>query len=197
MNRYITLQTPHGSLHGHLERPDFPRGLILLARAHHAPVDAVISSELADRGFAALRMELLTANEAQFVDATQNVPRLAQRLIEILDLARNDGDMQELPLGIYATGDTTPAAVRAAAQRDTQVKALVCHGGLIDRAGAQALELLNAPLLMQLDAEDNIGQLAMQRVGPRLGCRHQTQLLQPGEEMLEPAIIWFLANFSG
>ena len=136
MNRYITLQTPHGSLHGQLDRPETPRGLILIARAHHAAIDTIIAENLLPYGYATFTIELLTAQEVQFADATQNVPRLTQRLIDILDMIRNDGDMQELPLAIFATGDIAPAAIRAAAQRDTQVKALVCHGGLIDRAGS-------------------------------------------------------------
>jgi hypothetical protein len=78
---------------------------------------------LSREDFAVLTMELLTSQEAQFVDATQNVPRLTQRLLDLLDLIRQDGDMQDLPLAIFATGDSCPAAVRVAAQRDTQVKA--------------------------------------------------------------------------
>jgi hypothetical protein len=33
----IVLHTAHGSLHGQLDRPDNPRGLILVARAHRLP----------------------------------------------------------------------------------------------------------------------------------------------------------------
>jgi dienelactone hydrolase len=190
MIRSITLQTPHGPLHGQLDRPDSPRGLILLARAHHAPADTVIAADLASHGYAVFRMELLTAQEAQFVDATQNIPRLAQRLIDLLDLIRNDGDMQDLPLAIYATGDTTPAALRAAAQRDTQVAVLACHGGLIDRAGLQAINLLEAPLLMLFDADDEIGLKAAQRAASHLRARHELISLEPGEAPGNRIIEW-------
>lgn len=197
MNRFITLQTPHGSLHGQLELPDDPRGLILIARAHHAAGDAFISSRFAESGYATLTMELLTAQEVQFADATQNVPRLTQRLIDILDLARNDGDMERLPLAMFTSGDVAPAAIRAAAQRDTQVKAVACHGGLIDRAGVQALDLLVAPLLMLFDADDRIGQTACRRAGSHLACAHAMQVLAIGEDPAAPAAIWFLGHFSG
>lgn len=197
MIRHITLHTPSGSLHGQLERPDNPRGLIVLARSHHLPVDTMISANLAARGYAILSMELLTAHELQFVDATQNVPRLAQRLIEILDLARHDGDMQELPLGIFASGEIAPAAIRAAAQRDTQVRAVACHGGLIDRAGAQALELLVAPLLMLIDAEDDTALAAYRRAAAHLRCVHEWQVSEIGESPENRAVIWFSRLFSG
>lgn len=191
MKRNIALQYPQGLLHGQLDRPDAPRGLILVARAHHAAVDAAIAANLAARGYAILAMELLSAREIQFTDATQNVPRLAQRLIDVIELIRNDGDMQDLPLALFANGDLTPAAIRAAAQRDKQVRALVCHGGLIDRAGLQAIELLAAPLQMLFDADDEIGRQAYLRAQPHLSGVHEMQVLAPGEDPAAHAAAWF------
>jgi hypothetical protein len=197
MNRHIALHTPHGSLHGQLERPDDPRGLIVLARSHHLPVDTTVTANLAARGHAILAMELLTAHELQFVDATQNVPRLAQRLLDILDLARHDGDMQDLPLGIFASGEIAPAVIRAAARRDAQVRAITCHGGLIDRAGAQALELLVAPLLMLIDADDATTLAAYRRAESHLRCIHEMHLAAIGESMESHVADWFLRFFWG
>jgi len=195
MIRSLSIHTPHGLLHGQLELPDTPRGLILLARAHHAPIDGSLAASLAGRGFATLNMELLSSQEAQFVDATQNVPKLSQRLLEILDLIRSDGDMESLPLAMLSSGDATPAAIRAAAQRDAQVKVLACHGGLIDRAGLQSLKLLVAPLLMLFDADDAIGQTAYQRAKSYLGGAHDMHTLKPVEDPVSPASAWFLRFF--
>ena len=190
MNRHIILHTPHGTLHGHLERPELPRGLILLARAHLGTADAVIEAGLAACGAAILTMELLSAQEIQFADATHNVPRLTERLLDILNLIRNDGDMEQLPLGIYVVGDIAPAAIRAAAQRDTQVRAIACHGGLIDRAGGQALDLLLAPLLMLLDADDNAGMTASRRAASHLHNDYKIELLGAGETPLAQVSDW-------
>jgi dienelactone hydrolase len=191
MIRHIALHTPHGSLHGQLDRPENPRGLILIARAHRVPDDDPMIANLAAEGYAILAMDLLTAHELQFADATQNVPRLAQRLLDILDLIRNDGDMQELPLGIYANGDASPAAIRCAAQRDIQVKALACHGGLIDRAGLQSLELLVAPLLVIFEHDDALSPAAYQRAIAYLGGAHQKLLLGQGDHPLAGVTAWF------
>ena len=191
MNRTLAIHTPHGSLHGHLELPDNPKGLILLARAHHAPVDAFITANLAARGYAILSIELLTVQEAQFADATQNVPRLNQRLLEILDLIRHDGDMQDLPLAVFASGDATPAAIRAAAQRDTQVKVVAGHGGIIDRAGLEGLKYLVSPLMMLFDTDDSIGQTAYQRAASHLNCIHEMHVLNAGEDPVMRVAAWF------
>ena len=196
MNRSLSIHTPHGPLHGQLELPESPRGLVLLARAHHAPVDAVIAASFIADDYATLTMELLSSQEAQFVDATQNVPRLTQRLLDVLDLIRQDGDMQDLPLAIYATGDSCPAALRAAAQRDTQVQALACHGGLIDRAGLQALKLMVAPLLSIFDEDDDLGKIAFQRAASYLGCPHQMHVLKIGEDPVSAAANWFSSHLA-
>lgn len=191
MIRHIALHAPHGSLHGQLDLPENPKGLVLIARSHRVPEDDATIAGLAARGFALLAMDLLTAHELQFADATQNVPRLTQRLLDVLDLIRNDGDMQDLPLGIYANGDTTPAAIRCAAQRDIQIRVLACHGGLIDRAGLQALELLVAPFLMVVDDDDLLASAAYQRAASHLGCPHQLQTLAAGEHPLSEVTDWF------
>lgn len=191
MNRTLAIHTPHGSLHGHLELPENPKGLIFLARAHHAPVDAFITANLAARGYAILSMELLTVQEAQFADATQNVPRLSQRLLDILDLIRHDSDMQELPLAIFASGDATPAAIRAAAQRDVQVKVLAGHGGIVDRAGLEGLKYLAAPLMMLFDADDSLGKIAFERATPYLNVVHESHVLKPAEDPIMQVAAWF------
>lgn len=196
MIRHIVLHTPHGSLHGQFERPENPRGLILLIRSHRVPDDDTMLATLAASGFAVLAMDLLTAHELQFADATQNVPRLSQRLLDVLDLIRNDGDMQDLALGIHARSDTVPAAIRCAAQRDIQVRALVCHGGLVDRAGLQALELLAAPLLMRVDPDDAPAAAAYQRAAAHLNGKHQLRTLAAGDHGLAEVSAWFAEHLS-
>lgn len=196
MIRQLTLKTPHGLLHGRLERPEFPDGLVLVAGVHASPAELDLASHLVARGHAVLTMELLAASEIHFADALQNVPRLGQRLLDILSMIRQDGDMQDLPLGLFAAGDLTPAAIRAAAQRDTQVRALVCHGGLIDRAGLQALELLVAPLLMLFDAGEATGPLAYQRAEPHLRTLHRMQVLADGESLVPHAVAWLSCHLA-
>lgn len=191
ITRDLSIQTAHGPLHGKMTLPDEPLAIILLARSHHAPVDALISANLANRGYAILSMDLLTAQEAHFVDATQNVPRLAQRLIDLLDLVRRDESLADLPFAIFATGDASPAAVRAAAQRDKQIHALACHGGLIDRAGKQSLEFLCAPLLMLCDIDDEPVKTSYERSRPYLGAPHEFHQLNPAEDFVLRVAAWF------
>lgn len=187
----LSLQTPHGNLHGQISHPPGARAAILLARAQHVAVDTIIAANLANRGYAMLSMELLTHHEAQFADATHNTPRLAQRLIDILDLVRRNPLLADLPFAIYATGDSSPAAVKAAAQRDEKIRALACHGGYIDRAGKQSLELLAAPLLMLADPADQAVKASYERAKPFLHPPLEFHELGPAEDPVMRVAAWF------
>ena len=197
MRRSLSLQTPHGTLHGHVDMPERPRGLILFARFAHAPIEEIIAANLAGRAYAILAMEVLSAQERQFADAVHNVPRLTQRVIDLLDLIRHDPELSELPLALFAHGDLTPPAIRAAAQRDAQVQALACHGGIVDQAGLQALKLLAAPLLMLFDADDPYGRPAFLRARPHLTTVSEMHELPPGENPSAHVAAWFSLHLKG
>lgn len=191
MQRSLSLRTPSGNLYGQLMQPEIARGLIFLVRCHHVAVDHVIAGHLFEQGYAVLGMDLLSARESQFADATQNVPRLAERLLDIIDNCRTDASLANLPVGLLALGDATPAAIRVAARRDSLVRGLTCYGGLPDRAGKQALNLLQAPLLMLFDPEDENGPLSASHALPHLDCRKQITTLNRSDDLISPVLSWF------
>lgn len=194
MNRHLNIQTSHGTLLAHLALPEHARSLVLLPRIQPLAVDDPFAGNLFNRGHAVLAMEVISERERHFVDITQDVSRLARRIIDILDLIRRDGDMQELPLAIHASGDVTPAAIRVAALRDTQVSTLSCHGGLVDRAGLQALEILVAPLLMLIDDNDPAALASWQRAHRHVACPCKMHVLQAGENQEEHVSGWFVEH---
>lgn len=165
--RDLSLHTPHGALYGQFQCPAAAHGLVALLRCHQTAVDRSEVDHLLTQGLAVLSSDLLTRQELQFSDATQNVPRLTQRILDILSLIAHDDEMNRLPLVLWAHGEASPAAIRAATQRDTQVRALICEGGLIDKAGLQGLKYLAAPLLM-LPGDDPLVQTAFARAMPHL-----------------------------
>ena len=89
------------------------------------------------------------------------------------------GDAAAVPALIALAGQS-PAAVRAAARRDTQVAAVVACGGLVDRAGLEALNLLRAPLLFLYSGENVYADKAWQRAQRHLSCPHDSQRLPAG-----------------
>jgi hypothetical protein len=147
-------------LEGTVMLPGNPLGIVVFVAASD-------STTLGACGDAAGRMhrlalgtveiDLLDKEAARFADAATHLPLLTERLLAVLaQLTRlMEGDViPALPVGLYASGDTTPLAIRAAAIRDASIGALACVGGLVDLAGRQYLRELKAPLLMLVDGQD-------------------------------------------
>ena len=157
----------HARLHGELTLHPASPGLVVLAYA--SPVldarEHVLAGILRHGGLSTLVIDLVAREEEHYSDLHNNVPLLARRLVDVLDLIKNRmlmGELKPLPFGLCAANATSPVAVRVAALRDHDIAALVCRGGLIDLAGLLYLRTLEAPLL-QLVEENDATQLAAAR----------------------------------
>lgn len=191
MNRSLSLHTPHGPLHGQLSVPPTAHALVLEVHAGSHHHDSPLTASLAGRGYGIFGLNLLTTQESQFPDTAHNVPQLTNRIIEALDFIHQDPDLQPLPIGLLSGGNATPAAIRAAAQRDNQVKAVACHGGIVDLAGLQALKFLASPLLMLTDRDDPATATAFQRAAPYLTTPHEHHVLGSAEDAGARVAAWF------
>ncbi len=155
----ITLPGANGRLHGTLSLQPDPTGLIVLA---HAALsldgrDGVLAGILRHAGFSTFSVDLLTRHEESFSDVHHNVPLLCNRLLDFLALLRHRmllGEIAPQPIGLFAANDTTPVIIRVATQRDHDIAALVCRGGLLGLAGKLYLRSLTAPLLLLMEETD-------------------------------------------
>ncbi len=159
----ISIASGQASLRGSLALPEAPRGLVLLPQA--GGVHPGCRHELAARiqeeqGFATLLVNLVSFRDPDNGSVQDNVPLLGERLLDCLAWIRREPLLAPLPCGILAAGSAVPAALRASAQRDAQVAALACRGGLPDLAGAFYLESLRCPTLLLFGAGDSRGQAA-------------------------------------
>ena len=157
----------HARLHGQLSLHPAAPGLVVLAYA--APAldtrEHVLAGILRHAGLSTLAIDLVAREEEHYPDLHNNVPLLARRLVDVLDLIKTRmlmGELRTLPFGLCAAHATSPVAVRVAALRDHDIAAVVCRGGLIDLAGLLYLRTLEAPLL-QLVEENDAAQLAAAR----------------------------------
>lgn len=165
----LVLAVPHGTLHGELLLPDHARGIVLYVAASGTDLQAAHGHSAEDLhacGFGTLAIDLLIESERHFADADRHLPHLADRLLAVIHQLHRRMELEEiptLPLGLIAAYDATPLAVRVAAQRDQDIGALVCHGGLVDLAGLQYLKVLQAPLLLLTDSDDTVASRNLQR----------------------------------
>ena len=180
--RLFSLPLAHASLHGQLLRPAAACNLLVIAKPHRIAINDPLAHYFVQAGYAVLATELLTEREAAYAEAAQDTARLTSRLLQLLALIQEDADTRDLNLILLASDDVSPAAVRAAARRDTQVAAVVACGGLVDRAGLEALNLLRAPLLFLYSGENVYADKAWQRAQRHLSCPHDSQRLSAGAD---------------
>ena len=152
----LSIPSEHGLLHGRLTLVAAATGLVILVEdcAGQDARNEVLAGRFRLAGLSTLSIDLLARQEAHFADVHNNVPLLAKRLLDFLELIRKRmliGELAAQPLGLWAADATSPAAVRVAALRDHDIAALVCRGGLIDLAGMLYLRTLAAPLLVLIE----------------------------------------------
>jgi len=162
----IGIVSGRAHLYASLALPEAPRGLVLLPQAggvHPGCRHEYAARVQEQQGFATLLINLISFRDPQNGNLQNNVPLLTQRILDCLAWLRREALLAPLPCSILASGEAVPAALRASAQRDAQVSALVCRGGLPDQAGAFYLETLECPTLLLFGAGDSHGQASGRR----------------------------------
>ena len=178
----VSIPSEHGLLHGQLALLPEARGLVILA--HDTRIldarDELLSGIFRHAGVSTLSVDLLAREEEHFPDVHNNVSLLARRLLDFIGLIKNRmllGELRTLPIGLCATNATSPVVVRVAAQRDHDIAAVVCRGGLIDLAGMLYLRSLESPLLLLLEESDASHIASSRRALQEVHCRNELQLI--------------------
>jgi putative phosphoribosyl transferase len=130
--------------------PENPAGVVLFAHGRGGVRgdgrSGLVAAELQKAGLATLDYDLLTAEELARPDYQFKVDAPAKRLESIIRWACGRKDLRGLPIAVLGWGTGTSAALVAAAQPGTPIRALVSCGGRPEFAGESALEVL-APTL--------------------------------------------------
>ncbi len=148
-------------LHADIVIPDRAIGLIIFAHgsgsSRHSVRNRYVADEFGRHGFATLLADLLTADEALTDEITAqyrfDIPRLADRVVGVMDWIIMRPDLQRLPVGLFGASTGAAAALIAAAERSAIVHAVVSRGGRPDLAG-DALDRVTAPTLLLVGGND-------------------------------------------
>jgi putative phosphoribosyl transferase len=142
-----------------LTLPPEPVGLALIAHGHCcarlSDRNRFLSSALAVRSLATLRLDLLTPAELAGNGRLRfDLDLLASRLVIATDRVRATPSIDRLPLAYLATGTAAAAAMLAAVCRADQVDAVVSVAGQPSLAG-DALGAVRAATLLIVGGKDN------------------------------------------
>jgi putative phosphoribosyl transferase len=145
-------------LDGELVVPEGARALIVFAHGagsdRHSPRNTFVAEHLARRGYASLRMDLLSPDERLEHDKGFAFPLLASRVRAGLDWISEQPALRDLPLVLY--GASTGAAVAMlVAATDRRVAAVVSRGGRADLVQS-VVDTVHAPCLFIVGSEDEV-----------------------------------------
>jgi len=209
-----TVQIPIGpvTLLGDLEIPWDATGLVLFAHgsgsSRHSPRNQAVARALRAAGSGTLLFDLLTQDEEAVDDRTGHlrfdIRFLAERLAAATRCVTSHEEAEHLPIGYFGASTGGAAALVAAAELGTEVKAVVSRGGRPDLAG-DALPLVKAPTLLIVGGHDGEVLRLNKDAYEQLSCEKKLAVVprathlfeEPGalEEVARLASDWFQQHF--
>lgn len=197
-----------GTIEGDLHLPPDPRGLVIFAHgsgsSRHSPRNRMVATHLNEAGFATLLFDLLTPAEEAVDERTRHlrfdIGLLAERLLAAGDAVAERPDTADIPVGTFGASTGAAAALVAAAERPTAVRAVVSRGGRPDLAG-DALPRVLAPTLLIVGGRDREVIGMNEEASGRMSCEREIAIVpgathlfeEPGtlEEVARLATEWF------
>jgi putative phosphoribosyl transferase len=157
----IRFQAGDVLLEGNLVVPQGASGVILFAHgsgsSRHSLRNRTVAGAFLQAGLGTLLFDLLSADEEEMDARTTHlrfdIALLATRLMSAVDWIGNRAETKGLPIGLFGASTGAGAALVAAAQRPTMVRAVVSRGGRPDLAG-DSLPSVQAPTLLIVGERD-------------------------------------------
>jgi putative phosphoribosyl transferase len=170
----IALESGH-HIDADLIVPERAFGLVVFAHgsgsSRFSSRNRAVAESLHARQLATLLLDLLTTHEESVDVRTAeyrfDIDRLGRRVVLAIDWIGTRVDLQSLPIGCFGASTGAAAALIAAAERPSTVRAVVSRGGRPDLAGT-ALPNVTAPTLLIVGGHDepviDLNELAMGRM---------------------------------
>ena len=149
------------TLEADLALPVDPMGLVVFCHgsgsSRFSRRNRAVAEALREARLATLLLDLLTAEE-EWVDQVTgehrfNIDMLGRRVVDVVDWTRKHPELRALGLGLFGASTGAAAALIAAAERPTVVRAVVSRGGRPDLA-RDALPQVQCPTLLIVGGED-------------------------------------------
>jgi putative phosphoribosyl transferase len=154
----VSIPTRDGPrLQGSLMLPRQPRGLVIFVHgsgsSRHSRRNLAVAEYLAGMGFATLLFDLLTEREAADTHNIFDIGLLTRRLTDATGWARGRPELSGLAIGYFGASTGAAAALSAAAEPGSEIRAIVSRGGRPDLAN-HALPAVTAPTLLIVGGND-------------------------------------------
>lgn len=196
-------------LQGHLHVPSDAVAVVVFAHgsgsSRLSPRNQYVAGVLNDAGLATLLFDLLDEDEARDRANVFDIALLAARLSGATEWLRQEGGVARLPNAYFGASTGAAAALWAAADRGSQIAAVVSRGGRPDLADARLGDVVAPALLIVGGADEEV--LELNRwAQARLRCENRLEVVpgathlfeEPGtlEAAARAARDWFLGHVS-
>ncbi len=189
---------------GTLGLPAQPCGLVLFAHgsgsSRLSSRNRFVADYLRREGIATLLFDLLTEVEDRTYETRFDIDLLTRRLLGATRWIRQQPAAHGLALGYFGASTGAAAALRAAAEPDSDIRAVVSRGGRPDMALAE-LSRVTAPTLLIVGGHDDVVIQLNRQAYAALRAEKELSIIpgathlfeEPGtlEEVARQAAVWF------
>lgn len=194
---------------GHLTIPVSPKGIVVFAHgsgsSRFSPRNILVADVLNEAGFGTLLFDLLTPAEETNRANVFDIALLAGRLVDVTNWLATQPDTASLPIGFFGASTGAGAALRAAADPQVAVRAVVSRGGRPDLAG-EWLRRVDAATLLVVGGRDEMVLEMNRQAQQAIPAECQLEIIpgathlfeEPGalEQVAALARAWFLAHLA-
>jgi putative phosphoribosyl transferase len=211
----LAIPVDGGSLGATLTAPEQPGGLVVFAHGsgsgRTSPRNRLVSDVLVEAGLGTLLMDLLTPDEevedARTAALRFDIALLAERLTAAVDLVGGDDRLSGSSIGLFGASTGAAAALVTAADRPSEVRAVVSRGGRPDLARPR-LQEVRAPTLLIVGGDDTaVIEMNRSSLEELTGAKRRLEVVpgathlfeEPGtlERVADLARDWFLRYLPG
>ncbi|MFF8595514.1 phosphoribosyltransferase family protein [Streptomyces sp. NPDC015220] len=188
VDREVELIVGAVRLTGRLTVPAEASGVVLFAHGsgsgRHSPRNRFVAAGLNRAGLGTLLFDLLTEEEADDRSNVFDTPLLAARLAATTSRLRALPEAEGLAVGYFGASTGAAAALRAAAEPDARVAAVVSRGGRPDLA-EEALPAVTAPTLLLVGGADHTVLDLNRRAQTRMTCENRLTVVPGATHLFE------------
>lgn len=156
-NYTITVPLNGFKTEGILRIPHNPRGIVLFAHgsgsSRNSPRNNFVAGILRQARVATLLFDLLTEEEDLTQQNRFDIELLTQRLIKVTTWILKQPGTKNLPIGYFGASTGAAAAIKAAAEIGSKIRAIVSRGGRPDLT-PDKLEKVKSPTLLIVGEND-------------------------------------------
>ncbi|HET6457094.1 MAG TPA: dienelactone hydrolase family protein [Armatimonadota bacterium] len=137
--------------------PEGAKGVVLFAHGsgsgRFSPRNQYVARVLREGGIGTLLIDLLEEWESDDRSKVFDIDLLAERLLSATEWLQQDEQTKKSPIGYFGASTGAAAALQAAAEADSRIKAIVSRGGRPDLA-MDYLPRVKAPTLLIVGGND-------------------------------------------